>query len=276
MTSSDKFTVYEKNVVITGASGGLGREMVLLLVRKYNCNVIGIARNEEKMKKLCSELGSLSNKFSYRLFDVSDREKWLAFANDIADLGFNADVLINNAGILPQFTRFGKYSFDEIKKCMDTNLKSVVYSTQVFLPLFSQKKGTAIINISSSDSLCPLAGTSVYSAGKAAVKALSESMREEYRRWIYIPAVCPGFIRTDIMHNQQHNNNGLIDRVSMPASRAAEKILRMADSRRSRIVIGADAHFMSFFYRIAPVLSLRFFNFIFKCSGLELFSEIYK
>lgn len=276
MSLSDKFTLYGKNVVITGASSGLGKEMLLLLVRKYNCKIIGIARNEEKMKKLSNELGDLSNNFSYRLFDVSDEEKWSEFAKDIADSGFNADVLINNAGILPQFTRFGEYSADEVKKCMDTNFKSVIYSTHSFLPLFSQKKGTAIINISSSDSLCPLAGTSVYSAGKAAVKALSESMREEYRGRIYIPAVCPGFIRTDIMHNQQHNNNEIIEMVSMPAPKAAKKILRKANSRRSRIVIGADAHFMSFFYRLAPVLSLRFFNFIFKCSGLELFSEIYK
>jgi short-subunit dehydrogenase len=152
----------------------------------------------------------------------------------------------------------------------------VLHSTQAFLPIFAQKKGTAIINIASSDSLCPLAGTSVYSAGKAAVKALSESMREEYRGRIYIPAVCPGFICTDIMHNQQHNNSSIIDMVSMPAPKAARKILRKVNSHRSRIVIGTDAHFMSFAYRIAPVLSLRFFNFIFKASRLDLFSEIYK
>lgn len=274
--SKTKFSLYGKNVVITGASGGLGREMVKLLLTKYCCNVIGVARNESKMEALRDELGELSDKFSYRLFDVSDSGRWREFAEETVKTGFDADVLINNAGILPQFTRFGKYSAEEVKAGMDTNLNSVIYSTQAFLPLFEKKGGTAIINISSSDALCPLAGTSVYSASKAAVKALSEAMREEYRGKIYIPAVCPGFIRTEIMKNQAHNNNSIIDMVSMPASKAARKILKKANSRRSRIVIGADAHFMSFAYRLAPVTSLRFMNFIFRISKLELFSEIYK
>lgn len=274
--SKNKFSLYEKNVIITGASGGLGKEMVKLLITKYHCNVIGVARNESKMRALCGELGKLSDKFSYRLFDVSDSEKWRELADETSAAGFDVDVIINNAGILPQFTRFGKYSAEDVKAGLDTNLNSVVHSTQAFLPLFEQKDGTAIINISSSDALCPLVGTSVYSASKAAVKALSEAMREEYRGKIYIPVVCPGFIRTDIMKNQAHNNNGIIDMVSMPASKAAKKILKKVNSRRSRIVIGMDAHFMSFAYRLAPVTSLRFMNFIFRISKLELFSEIYK
>lgn len=274
--SKNKFSIYNKNVIVTGASGGLGKEIVKQLITKYQCRVIGVGRNEIKMKALCSELGDLSDKFSYRLFDVSDSGKWCEFAEDTVDDGFNADIIINNAGVLPQFTRFGKYSDDEVQSGFNTNLKSVINSTQAFLPLLERKEGTAIINISSSDALCPLAGTSVYSAGKAAVKALSECMREEYRGKIYIPTVCPGFIRTDIMKNQAHNNNSIIDTVSMPASKAAKKILKKANYRRSRIVIGADAHFMSLAYRLVPVASQRFMNFIFRISKLDLFSEIYK
>ncbi|MDD6394772.1 MAG: SDR family oxidoreductase [Firmicutes bacterium] len=273
--SKRKFSVYGKNVIVTGASGGLGKEMVKLLITKYKCRVIGVARNESKMKELSSELGELSDKFSYRLFDVSDSEKWREFAENTVSDGFDADIIINNAGILPQFTRFGKYSSEQVAEGFNTNLNSVINSTQAFLPMLKVKKGTAIINISSSDALCPLAGTSVYSASKAAVKALSECMREEYRGKIYIPLVCPGFIRTDIMKKQAHNNNSIIDMVSMPASKAAKKILKRANSRRSRIVIGADAHFMSVAYRIAPIASQRFMNFIFRISKLELFSEIY-
>lgn len=273
--SKSKFSVYGKNVIVTGASGGLGKELVKLLITKYQCRVIGVARNESKMKELLSELEELSDKFSYRLFDVSDSEKWREFAENTVSDGFDADVIINNAGILPQFTRFGKYSSEQVTEGFNTNLNSVINSTQAFLPVLKVKKGTAIINISSSDALCPLAGTSVYSASKAAVKALSECMREEYRGKIYIPLVCPGFIRTDIMKNQAHNNNSIIDMVSMPASKAAKKILKRANSRRSRIVIGADAHFMSVAYRLAPIASQRFLNFIFRISKLELFSEIY-
>lgn len=273
--SQKRFSLYGKNVIITGASGGLGREMVKLLVKKYCCRVIGIARNEQKMQTLCSELAELSYRFSYRLFDVSDADKWREFAEELENISFDAEVLINNAGILPQFTRFGKYSDDEIAAGMNINLNSVIYSMRIFLPQFEQKGNTAIINISSSDALCPIAGTSVYSAGKSAIKALSEVMREEYRGKIYIPAVCPGFIRTDIMKNQAHNNSSIIDIVSMPANKAAKKILKRVNYCRSIIVTGVDAHFMSIAYRIAPVWSQRLINFIFRASKLDLFSEIY-
>lgn len=275
--SNKKFTLYNKNVVVTGASSGLGKEMVLRLIKKYKCRVVGIARSEEKMRALINELGELSNNFSYYLFDVSDSEKWHEFADKIKASDFDADVIINNAGILPQFTRFDKYSAEEMQTVQEVNFDSVVYSTSAFVPAFLQKSGTAFINIASSDALCPLAGTSVYSAGKAAVKSLSEAMREEYRGKIYIPAVCPGFIRTNIMRNQMHNGkSGILNLVSMPAAKAAKKILRRANARRARIVVGADAHFMDVFYRIAPVTSQRFMNFIFKISRLELFSETYK
>lgn len=275
--SNKKFTLYNKNVVVTGASSGLGKEMVLRLIKKYKCRVVGIARSEEKMQALINELGELSNNFSYHLFDVSDSEKWHEFADKIKASDFDADVIINNAGILPQFTRFDKYSAEEMQTVQEVNFDSVVYSTSAFVPAFLQKSGTAFINIASSDALCPLAGTSVYSAGKAAVKSLSEAMREEYRGKIYIPAVCPGFIRTNIMRNQMHNEkSGILNLVSMPAAKAAKKILRRANARRARIVVGADAHFMDVFYRIAPVTSQRFMNFIFKISRLELFSETYK
>ena len=226
MDSKCKFSLHGRNVIITGASGGLGREITLRLLNKYGCRVLGVGRSEEKLRRLSDELGGLSDRFEYQVFDVSDPEGWRQLAEYVIKGGFEADVLINDAGILPPFARFGKYTCEEIDSAIRVNLYSVVYSLYEFVPIFSKKPNTAIINISSSDALCPLAGTSLYSACKAGVHVLSEAMREEYRGKIYIPAVCPGFIRTGIMKNQRRAVSPLVNFVSMPAEKAAKLILR--------------------------------------------------
>ncbi len=273
---SGKSRLYGKNVIITGASGGLGKELTMRLVRKYGCRVLGVSRSEEKLLLIKEELGELTDRFEYLALDVSLRDNWKLLAERVRSGQFDADILINNAGILPGFARFGRYSRNEVDRCMALNQNAVIWSAEEFIPLFSGKKGTAIINISSSDALCPLAGTSVYSASKASVRAFSEAVREEYRGSIYVPAVCPGFIRTDIMSHQSHTVSPAVRFFSMPADKAARILLRRANAGRSRIVFGLDAHFMSAAYRIAPVWSLRFFKFVFKASRQEMFRDIFK
>jgi 3-oxoacyl-[acyl-carrier protein] reductase len=61
-----------KTVVVTGASGGMGKGIAMKLINEHNCTVIGIARSEEKMKKVVDELGENASRFSYKLFDVSN------------------------------------------------------------------------------------------------------------------------------------------------------------------------------------------------------------
>lgn len=263
-----------KNVIVTGASGGLGKELALLLIRRYGCRVLGIARNEKKLMLVKSELGDLSDRFEYLLLDVSRRESWTRLAEQVNSGTFIADVLINNAGMLPRFAKFGMYAHDEIETCMSLDQNSVIWAAEHFIPIFEGREGAAIINIASADALCPLAGTSLYSAAKSAVRAFSEALREEYRGRIYIPAVCPGFIRTDIMKDQGHSVSPLVKFFSMPSEKAARIVLRRANGGRSRIVFGTDAHFMSAAYKIAPVLSLRFFRFLFRASNLEMFSDV--
>ena len=99
-----KFTLYEKNVIVTGASGGLGRELALCLVKKYRCRVLGVGRNEQRLRETAELLGDAADSFRFRTADVTKREDWRSLA--AAD-EFDADVLINNAGILPRFSQFG-------------------------------------------------------------------------------------------------------------------------------------------------------------------------
>ena len=77
--------LYGKTILLTGASSGIGREMTKQLVKTYGASVIGIGRNEEKLKSLKTELG---DKFNYYAMDVSVKENWLDFANKLKNLKF--------------------------------------------------------------------------------------------------------------------------------------------------------------------------------------------
>ncbi|MDD6022518.1 MAG: SDR family NAD(P)-dependent oxidoreductase [Oscillospiraceae bacterium] len=267
-------------VIITGASGGMGKGIAMKLIERYDCNVIGIARNEEKMKKVVEELGPNADKFTYQLFDVSVEKNWKNFAEYLKENDIQPDVLINNAGILPKFNRFGNYTVDYIKRVMDINFYSAVYSMHYIMPLLLNSSKAAVINVASSAALCSLAGTSVYTASKAALKGLTEAAREEYRGECYIGLVCPGFTKTDIFSSQGDASdsfaNKAIDMVSMSCESMVRKIVHGISHKRDIMVYGIDAKLMEDGNRLAKVNTSKFSSKVMKISNLPLFESIFK
>ena len=268
-----------KTVIITGASGGMGKGVAEKLIKEHGCTVIGIARSEEKMKKVVEELGDYADKFSYQLFDVAVEQNWLDFVEYLNGNNIKPDVLINNAGILPKFDKFQNYTVEYIKKAMDINFYSAVYSIHALLPILLQSDSPAIINVDSSAALMTLAGTSVYSASKAALKSLSEALREELRGKCYVGIVCPGFTKTDIFRNQDSTDakgQKMLNMVSTSCERMVKMIMNDIKAKRPLGVHGFDAAFMNYFGRIMPVQGGRLFSNVMKMSKLPLFDGVFK
>ena len=266
-----------KTVIITGASSGIGRGIAVKLIKEYNCRVLGIARSEEKMKSLANELGSYAEKFSYLLFDVSERNNWKDFAEYIKQNGIKPDVLINNAGILPEFKNAEYCSLDEIEKTININFYGAVYSMKELLTVILESPAPAIINIDSSAALMPIAGTSVYSASKAALKAYTEAVREELRGRCYVGVICPGFTKTDIFRSQnltEEREKKIIGMVSTSLDYAVKRIVKSIAKRRELTVIGADAQFMNLLGKLMPVKGGRLISAILKKSGFKLFDRL--
>ncbi len=268
-------------VIITGASGGLGKGIAMTLIEKYGCKVIGIARNEKKMKTVVAELGKNADKFSYQLFDVSVEENWKNFAEYLKENKIHPDVLINNAGILPKFDKFGNYSIEYIKKAMDINFYSAVYSMHYLMPMILESGKAAVVNVASSAALCSLAGTSVYSASKAALKSLTEAVREEYRGKCYVGLVCPGFTKTDIFSSQGSDSksdgfaNKAVEMISSPCDTMVRKIVNGISAKKSIMVYGIDAKLMDDGNRIAKVGTSMISSQVMKVSKLDLFENIF-
>lgn len=269
-----------KTVVVTGASGGMGAGIAATLIKKHGCRVIGIARSESKMLKFIEELGpTYAEQFSYELFDVSVKENWENFAQKLFDSDIRPSVLINNAGILPKFKRFDRYSYDEIEKAMNINFYSCVYSVKTFLPTLLQEEDPAIINVDSSAALMTLAGTSMYSASKAALKSFTEALRVEFKGRLYVGLVCPGFTKTDIFRDQKNDGGKgqkVMDMISTDCDRMVKMIMFGIEHKRARMVHGFDAHSMSVFNRLLPVSGSELFSLVMKAANIDLFNDVFK
>lgn len=266
-----------KTVIITGASSGIGRGIAVKLIKEYKCRVLGIARSEEKMQSLANELGSDEEKFSYLLFDVSKRDNWNGCAEYIKEKGIKPDILINGAGILPEFKKTEYCSLDEIEKTININFYGAVYSINKLLPIILDSPTPAVINIDSSAALMPLAGTAAYSASKAALKAFTEALREELRGRCYVSVICPGFTKTDIFRSQnltEEREKKIINSVSTSLDYAVNRIVKSIAKRRELTVIGADAQLMKLLGKLIPVKGGRIISAILKKSGFKLFNRL--
>lgn len=269
--------LYNKTVIITGASSGIGRGITEKLIKEYNCTVLGIARSKEKMESLSEELEQYAEKFSYSLFDVSNKENWKNYHSYLTENGIKPDILINSAGILPEFKKAENFSVEEIERTMNINFYGAVYSMKELLPLILKSSTPAVVNIDSSAAFMPLAGTSVYSASKAALKAFTEAAREELRGRCYVGLICPGFTKTDIFRSQnltEEREQKIINTVSTSCDYAVKRIVKSIAKKRELTVIGTDAQFMKHIARIIPVKGGRMISTILKKSGFKLFDGL--
>ncbi|MBE6817026.1 MAG: SDR family NAD(P)-dependent oxidoreductase [Ruminococcaceae bacterium] len=269
-----------KTVIVTGASGGMGAGIAATLIKKHGCTVIGVARSEPKMLKFIEELGDeYREQFSYKLFDVSSRENWETFAEELKANGTKVDILINNAGILPKFKRFDRYSYEEIEQAMNINFFSCVYSIKTLLPMILESDTPAIINIDSAAALMTLAGTSVYSASKSALRSLTEALRSEYKGKMFVGLVCPGFTKTDIFRNQgpETNDKGqkMIDMVSTDCDKMVRLIMHGIERKHHLQVHGFDSFAMSAFNRMMPVHGSMLFSAVMKMANVDIFKEVF-
>ena len=224
-----------KVVIITGASSGIGKEISRQLLG-YGCTVYAIARNEARLNEAKSELGE---KYIVYPMDVSIKGNWLNLADFLKNNGICVDILINCAGILPKFATFENIDVSEYEKAISINYLSQVYACKSILPVMND--GGAIVNIASASALCPFSLVSGYTASKSASHHFTMSIAQEIKN-VSVSSVCCGFVKTDIMKNQEMNDKEakLIKLFSADCSKVVGKILRKVRRCKKRIVTGFD------------------------------------
>ena len=182
----------DKNIIVTGASGGIGNS----IVKKLNDNGANILATGTRIEKL-EELKSRFNKIKILKFDISQKDKIEEFIeNSSKELNGNLDCVVNNAGITQDNLAI-RMTLNEGEKVIDTNLTSNFLLNKFAIKKMLKNKSGKIINITSVVGHTGNLGQVNYSASKAGIVALSKSLALEYaKKNININCISPGFIET--------------------------------------------------------------------------------
>lgn len=170
--------VLDKVVVVTGAGGGIGRELVLNLLSK-GARVAAVDINRNALEETINQAGEKKNKLSTHIVNLTVREVVEALPEEVIAHHGQVDGIINNAGIIQPFVHVNDLDMDKIKQVMDINFYGTLYMTKTFLPYLLKRPVGHISNISSMGGFLPVPGQSIYGASKAAVKLLTEGLHAE-------------------------------------------------------------------------------------------------
>ena len=182
------------NVILTGATGGIGSEILNKLI-KCNANVIATGTNEEKLNKLKKNFPNIIIK----KFDISNHNLIESFIDECnKDFNNKIDVLINNAGITKDNLSI-RMKDDEWNKVIEINLTSTFLIIKNTIKKMLKNKNGKIINITSVVAHTGNLGQSNYAASKAGIVGMSKSLAIEYgKKNIKINCISPGFIKSDM------------------------------------------------------------------------------
>ncbi len=184
----------DKVILITGASKGIGYYLVERALN-LGAKVIATSRKISNFEKLL--IAKNDNFIPFEL-DLIDTGNISLFIDEINNNDLQVDILINNAGIA-YFQKLEDTTIDNISKTIDVNFKNTVTLTKLLLPGMIERQTGVIANILSGAIERNFAYSSVYSGTKAAIRALSRSLREEVRdKNIKIMDILPGATSTEI------------------------------------------------------------------------------
>jgi NADP-dependent 3-hydroxy acid dehydrogenase YdfG len=192
--------IQDKVVIITGASSGIGEATAKELASK-GAKLVLAARREDRLKKIQAEIQANGGQVLYNVVDVTSRDQvqqLAAFA--LKEFG-QIDVLVNNAGIMPQ-AFLSKNKVDEWDKMIDVNIKGVLYAIAAVTPSMRERKSGHIFNLSSVAGHNIYPGGTVYCGTKYAVRAISEGLRQEEAMSgtnIRVTNVSPGAVSSELL-----------------------------------------------------------------------------
>lgn len=255
--------VKDKVILITGGGNGLGRELVLNILKKGG-KVVAVDINKSALEETERLARDYFGNLMIANADISNEEIISGLPEKtIAKFGA-IDGIINNAGIIQPFCKVNDMDGKTIERVFRINFFGTLNVTKVFLSYLLQRPEGHIVNVSSMGGFLPVAGQSIYGASKAAVKILSEGLASELSETqVCVTTVFPGALFTSIKANsglgadagagpEGHSENAAFSPV-----KAAEMIVDAIESNKERLYIGKDAKTMNILYRLSPAMATK-------------------
>src|SRR5687767_5734918 len=222
--------------LITGASSGIGEAFARALAARGH-NLLLVARSEDKLITLCSELGRIrSIHCQYVAMDLSKPESAAQLFEETQKRELEINLLINNAGF-GSMGDFAAHDLDRELNMIELNVRSLVEMTHRFLQPMRARKSGAIINVASTAGFQPVPYMATYAATKAFVLSFSESLWAENREYgIEVLALCPGVTETGFFQASRMEKPPA--RTTQTAEEVVEVALHGLRRRKSSIVSG--------------------------------------
>lgn len=259
-----------QNAVVTGAGSGLGRELCLKLAeRKYrillaDVNLAGARETLEMIRKTGGD-GEVYP------CDVTKKEAVEKMAVDAFEKFKRVDLLINNAGVTCAGLT-GDVPLEDWHWCVDIDMWGMIYGCHYFIPRMKAQGGGYIINVASEAGLACLPEMGPYNVAKAAVIALSETIRTELApHKIGVTVVCPSFFKTNLLKSMRYQTDfqkelaqTTFDKGRLSAEDIARCTMRAMDKNKLYVVPGWSAKYFWYNKRVSPELCYRFIAFTLK------------
>jgi NAD(P)-dependent dehydrogenase (short-subunit alcohol dehydrogenase family) len=246
----------DKVVVVTGGGNGIGRQVVLGLLRR-KARVAAVDIRNESLQQTVAMADAGDRLVTYEL-DITDRSATEALPGMVRSAYGAVDGLINVAGIIQPFVRFNDLDYQVIERVINVNLYGTIHMVKAFLPHLLQRPVAHVANVSSMGGFLPVPGQTIYGASKAAVKLMTEGLYAELLDTnVGVSVIFPGAVATDITGNSGVDIPSMdsVDqskiRTTSPED-AARIILDGVESDDLHIYVGRDSRTMNLLTRVAP------------------------
>jgi NAD(P)-dependent dehydrogenase (short-subunit alcohol dehydrogenase family) len=263
----NRYSFYDRTVVITGGSRGLG----LVLARRFareGAKLALLARNKLELIEAENDLRRRGAEVFTVACNIKDQVQVSDAIARVREHYGHIDVLVNNAGII-QVGPIEHMTVQDFEDAMDVHFWGPVYTTMAALPWLRLVDGARIVNIASIGGKVAVPHMAPYTASKFALVGFSDACRAELRNEnIFVTTVCPCPMRTGSpphalykgSHRKEYAWFHIVDSmpfISMNAERAARKIIAACRQGSARLVLGAHAKVAVAANELLPGLSAR-------------------
>lgn len=237
----------KKTAIITGASGGIGKEFVALTVNEDIDEIWCVARSADRLNALKAEYGE---KIRALPLDLSKQESIAEIDKLLKSESINVAFLINNAGIGEKLGSYKELSLEKSYETIQLNCSTVTALCLVCIP--HMQRGSRIINLSSQSSFQPVPYINLYASTKAFVTSFTRALNVELKgTGITATAICAGWADTDMLPLELNGKRVKYPGLVSPAIVAAQGL---ADAKKGRdmSVCTPYVKYMRFLSKVFP------------------------
>jgi serine 3-dehydrogenase len=240
-----------KNVLITGASSGIGRACAETFAA-HGCRLLLAARRKDRLDSLASSLNEQFDvEIQTKALDVRDRDAVRSWVDGLSEKWRDIGILVNNAGLSRGMEPFHEGDITDWEEMIDTNVKGLLYVTRAVLPGMVDRGHGHVINIGSIAGHEVYPGGNVYCATKHAVTALNRGLAiDTLGTGVRVSSVDPGMVETEFslvrFHGDAERASGVYDGLDpLTPADVAEAILfcatRPANANVRELILTAGA-----------------------------------